>query len=112
MTDGDAKEWVTVKVPREDKAQADEYRPDGSTFGDCLVAGAERLADGLDSDTRRFEPDGATADVDELAEKLADRIDYPESVDTEDIARRLEALESIESRVGSIERTLEDLGSR
>jgi hypothetical protein len=43
MSDGDAKEWVTVKVPREDKAKADDYRPEGSTFGDCLVAGADRL---------------------------------------------------------------------
>ena len=110
MPDDGAKEWVTVKVPKADKQQADEYRPEGSTFGDCLVAGAERLADGLDSDTRRFEPDSATADVDELADALADRIDYPESQDSETIARRLESLATIEERTGRIERTLEDLG--
>jgi hypothetical protein len=87
-----AKQWVTVKVPREDKEQADDYRPDESTFGDCLVAGAERLADGLDSDTRRFEPDDATADVDALADRLVDELAATAGgpqVDDSDIAREV-----------------------
>jgi len=52
----DATKWVTVKVPESDHEQADDYKPDGVTWGDCLVAGAERLNDHRDSDTSRFDP--------------------------------------------------------
>lgn len=38
-------EWVTVKVPEADREMAKETRPDGATYGDCLVAGAQELAD-------------------------------------------------------------------
>lgn len=72
MTEAGPKEWVTVKVPAEDKERADDYRPDGSTFGDCLVAGAERLNDNLDTDTGRFTDDAV--DVDAIAERVVDTI--------------------------------------
>jgi ABC-type phosphate transport system ATPase subunit len=98
MTDDGAKEWVTVKVPREDKEKADEYRPDGSTFGDCLVAGAERLNDHLDSDP----PVGADyPDPEEYAREVVDAVaaeaDGQGRVDSDDladaVARRLDYAE-------------------
>jgi hypothetical protein len=99
MTNDD---WKTLRVPAEawERAKAQKERAD-RTWGEQIV----RPADG-DS------PDDAPApavDTDAVAERLADRLDYPDGQDVETIARRLESLESIESRVGSIERTLEGL---
>lgn len=70
----DATEWVTVKVPREDKEKAKEYRPEGATFGDCLRAGAERLNDHLDSEPSDL-PTGVSMDAEVLAGRLRDEID-------------------------------------
>lgn len=65
--------WVTVKVPEADRERAKEYRPDGATYGDCLVAGAERLNEHLDSDTSLSA--GANMDTDALAASIRDYID-------------------------------------
>ena len=88
MTD-DTTNWVTIKVPEADRAQAREYAPDDATYADCLVAGAERLNDDLDSDTARFADGNAdiTATVrptidedalddltDEVEERMADAV--------------------------------------
>jgi ABC-type phosphate transport system ATPase subunit len=109
MSDDGAKEWVTVKVPREDKVTADEYRPDESTFGDCLVAGAERLNDHLDSDPPvgvdhpdpeeyarevvdavAVEADGhGRVDSDDLADAVARKLDYGQLANA--VADELEA---------------------
>lgn len=114
-------DWVTIKVPESDREQADDYKPDGVTWGDCLVAGAERLADDLESDTRRFEPETATADVEELAAEIRQELGFggdPEKLADVDalaeaVADRIEihegSLSTIEERTGRIERTLEDL---
>jgi len=108
----DATNWVTVKVPEGDREQAAEYKPDGVTWGDCLVAGAERLNDGLDSDTRRFEPDGATAGVDEIVDVLTDELGSRDA----DVADRIDgvemAIQELTDQVQSVKRTLEDLGGR
>lgn len=96
MTDDEPTEWVTVKVPREDKEKAKEYRPEGATFGDCLRAGAERLNDHLDSDPLvgadypdpeeyarevvdavAVEADGqGRVDSDDLSDAVARKLDY------------------------------------
>ena len=44
MTDSGAKEWVTLRVPKADRETCKEYRPDGKTYADCLVAGTQALA--------------------------------------------------------------------
>jgi len=78
----DAKEFVTVKVPRADRKAAKRIRPDGSdiTHGDCLVAGAKALADrldqidgivdGIDSETRALMLE-ILQDVHQVAEERA-----------------------------------------
>jgi hypothetical protein len=90
-------DYTTITVREETKQRLDEHR-DGRPWDQYL----ETL--------RREHADPITInDADELAKTLAAHIDYPEQQDLDTIARRLEALESIESRVGSIERTLEGL---
>lgn len=97
MSDDGAKEWVTVKVPKADKQQADEYRPEGSTFGDCLVAGAERLNDHLDSDTARF---GDGVDAETLAEDIKDELSMANEPGVEvDVDRLINRIEDLESRL-------------
>lgn len=74
MSDG--KEWVTVKTPKEDRDKASDYKPDGATWGDCLVAGAERLNEHLDSDPQRFDSSAEVeltfydGQIDALSERL------------------------------------------
>lgn len=107
MTDT-AKEWVTVKVPREKRERAADYKPEGVTWGECLTAGAERLNDDLDSDTTSHvngdtltatvrpeldddavrdlmeeiavaaEPERGMVDDTELAREVARQVDYAE----------------------------------
>lgn len=110
MTD-EKTEWVTLKVPKADRDKANNYRPDGSTYGDCLVAGAERLNDHLESDP----PAGADADitatvtptlddeaVDELVDELQSRLSEADPA--------ADQLNTIEQRTGRIERIVEELG--
>lgn len=89
MSDG--KDWVTIKVPEEDRDKAKDYRPEGATHGDCLVAGAERLSEHLDSDTARF-ADGVDAGT--LAGEIADAVELEangDGVDPEVLAREVAA---------------------
>lgn len=91
MTDGGPTTWKTVKVPEGDKERADDYRPDGATWGDCLVAGAERLNDSLDSDTRAYLDGTEGVDVDALASALTDEISVEQGVEADALARRVAA---------------------
>lgn len=109
----DAKEWVTVKVPKADKEQADDYRPEDSTFGDCLVAGAERLNEHLDSDPgprAHVEPE-LNIPPDVLAEALEASLEFPEEV-KEQLDRIESAASTAEERTGQIQGTLDELGGR
>lgn len=95
-------DWKTLRVPTDAWERAKEQKESaGRTWGEQIVR-----PDGEYSD----DGDATAVDADELADALADRIDYPESQDSETIARRLESLATIEERTGRIERTLEDLG--
>jgi len=67
--------YESVSVPQDDHDTAQEYKPDGATWGDCLVAGAERLNEHLDSDTGRFGNSG-DIDTDELAREVSRQFDY------------------------------------
>ena len=78
----DAKNWITVKVPEQDKARADEQRPESATYGDCLRAGAEVLAG------ERWPPEQ------DISDSLADL---------------RAAVEAIEGRIGKIEQQLEGI---
>lgn len=82
MTDDDAKEWVTVKVPKADREASKDARPDDASHGDCLVAGAKALAGG---DER--EEDTQEKVVAEIREKLGldGDVDIP-SIVAEDAA--------------------------
>ena len=65
--------YGSVSAPEEKIEQASDYKPDGATWGEVLVAGAERLNDALDSDMgRRMTADGGVDD--DLREQL-DRIE-------------------------------------
>lgn len=84
--------WVTVKVPEPDRNQAATYKPDGVTWGDCLVAGAERLNDTVDSDvsvdatvTPVLDEDAVDEMVDELVERM-DGYDVDVHLDESDFA--------------------------
>lgn len=94
MTD-DAKEWVTVKVP---KQYRDEARAVDATYGEVLQAGVEALT-------------GDTTDLYEVGN--------PEPVDTahgdpelhDDLERLKNAVETVEERTGKIESQLEQMGA-
>jgi hypothetical protein len=70
--------YESVSIPDADYEQAGEYKPPDATWGDCLVAGAERLNDSLESDTQRFGggPDNAVSDeVRETLERLQEQVE-------------------------------------
>ena len=68
----------------EDKIeQAREYKPDRVTWGEVLIAGAERLNDQLESNTRRVADD---VDAETIAENLPDY-----GVDTDALVADLKA---------------------
>jgi len=78
--------YTSVSVPDNDYAQADDYKPDAVTWGDVLVAGAERLNDHLDSDP----PIPHDTSVEALAERIVDQIGADvggPQVDDSEIAR-------------------------
>lgn len=80
-------DWKTIKVPPEDKERADDYRPEDSTWGDVVLAGAERLNDHMDSNP----PPGVDigVDVDALAERIADRVEAEGGAGPDAIAREV-----------------------
>jgi hypothetical protein len=74
--------WKTLRVPPEayDAAKA-QKEAEGRTWGEQIV--------------RQNDPaDNADVDTEALAEDLQERIDYPDSMDTESIMQRLEDLET------------------
>jgi hypothetical protein len=92
--------YESVSVPNDDLEQAAEYKPESATWGDCLVAGAERLNEHLDSDTRRFD------DTDELPPGLLELQEATEE-DLDEIKRTLRELQS-----NIPERTADELQQR
>jgi hypothetical protein len=91
LTD-DTKEWVTVKIP---KAERDAAQDDPRTYGDIMRAGLEQDTTGTqDLDAQEIaatirqelgfdgDPENV-ADVDALAEAVADRIDTHTTVTLE-----------------------------
>jgi len=66
------KGYGSVSAPEEKIEQASDYKPDGATWGEVLVAGAERLNDALDSDMgRRMTADGGVpADLREQLDRI------------------------------------------
>ena len=75
MTDSDAKEWVTVKVPREIR---DDAREDKRTYGDIMQAGLE-----VGKDSNRV--------------PNPDELSIPSSVDSnvsDDVREQLDRIES------------------
>lgn len=96
MTDDDAKDWVSIRVPEADRETCKEYRPDDATYGDCLVAGAERLNEHLDSDTARFGGDvddalrvaGVPPDAETVAEAVVAELDG-DGPDADELAAKI-----------------------
>jgi uncharacterized protein YgfB (UPF0149 family) len=121
--------YGSVSAPEDKIEQATDYKPDGATWGEVLVAGAERLNENLDSDMAAESLTDGLAD-DEVAvagtrealvEDLAARLtevgvagdggsDLPD-----DLREQLDRIESAamtaEARTGRIEGTLEDMGA-
>ena len=66
--------YKSVSIPEEQHATASSYKPQNASWswGDALVAGAERLNDDLNSDAQRF---GEEMDADAVADAVAERID-------------------------------------
>lgn len=102
MSDGTT-EWVTVRVPAEDRERAKAERPDGATHGDCLVAGAEALAD-------RDAPTDADALADAVAERVSMANEPGVEIDTESILSDLARLQELVDQVP--ERTADELQER
>jgi len=95
----DAKEWVTIKVPKDVR---DDARDDPRTYG-------EVMRDGLDVD-------GDAADIPEVGEMLdwegvAEA--YRETEEGKELLEQLDRIESAaataEQRTGTIERKVDDL---
>lgn len=81
--------WVTIRVPEDDRDDAKEIRPDDATHGDCLVAGAKALA-GVD-DSPKVDMDGL---IDELKNELSMAADPTVTPDIEGMYERLDRIES------------------
>lgn len=96
--------YESVSVPLDDYEQAREYKPEGVTWGDVLVAGAERLNEHLDSGTARFGDDVN-------AEEFADAIRAELDTDAPDFNDIQSSVRTIEARTNRIEKTLEDMGA-
>jgi len=111
----DAKEWVTIKVPEEQRDAARE-RPE--TYGEVLAAGVEALANGANG-TPRLDEMGEL-DAEEIATRLKDELSMVNEpgveVDVDGMVEKLERIESAaqtaEERTGRIEQALEDMGAR
>jgi len=115
----DAKEWVTIRVPRADRDTAKDRRPEDATHGDCLVAGAERLNEHLDSEpditaTVRPEVDeDALEDIETRINELKNNLSMADELGVElDTERLFAAIETIEERTGRLEQMLEEMGAQ
>ena len=120
--------YGSVSAPEAKIDQASDYKPDGATWGEVLVAGAERLNENLDSDMAAESLTDGLADdevavvgtrealVDELAARLTELPDYGDNANVgDDLREQLDRIESAattaEARTGRIEGTLEDMGA-
>jgi hypothetical protein len=100
--------YASVSVPTDDYEQAEEYKPNSVTWGEVLVAGAERLNDHIASDPDIGLAHGADLDTDQLAAEIREQLE----TDAPDFDAVQRALKTIEERTGRIERTLDDLEGR
>ena len=120
--------YGSVSAPEDKIEQASDYKPDGATWGEVLVAGAERLNENLDSDMAAESLTDGLADdevavvgtrealVEELAARLAELPDNGDNANVgDDLREQLDRIESAattaEARTGRIEGTLEDMGA-
>lgn len=72
---GDKTNWVTVKVPEEQRDKAKEHQPNGTTYADCLVTGARTLAEEPNAElTATVTPTLDEDRVDELVADLKSRV--------------------------------------
>ena len=100
MTDSEAKEWVTIKIP---EGVRDDARDDPRTYG-------EIMRDGL--------LDGDVSGASEAEKQLAEAWDTAArgGIPDDDLREQLDRIESAaataEERTGSIENTLESMGGR
>lgn len=98
MSENEPTEWVTVKVPKADREQANVYKPDSATWGDCLVAGAKALAKPSADDESIPRSVAQSDDVmvtteptDALIDALRDELDAPTDTLTYDDAKNAAA---------------------
>ena len=131
--------YGSVSAPEDKIEQASDYKPDGATWGEVLVAGAERLNENLDSDRAAVSEDIDAAalvaledrldEVAEMLEKIQNDWEYlngeeihggvhesghqlREALEQLDQLDRIEdAATTAEARTGSIENTLDDMGA-
>ena len=99
--------YGSVSAPEDQIDQATDYKPDDATWGEVLVAGAERLNDGMDSDMGdRGAPD-PVMNVEDPIDSRA--VTLPAEV-REQLDRIESAATTAEARTGRIEGTLDDMG--
>jgi hypothetical protein len=120
--------YGSVSAPEAKIDQASDYKPDGATWGEVLVEGAERLNENLDSDMAAESLTDGLADdevavvgtrealVEELAARLSDAgVNADGDGFPDDLRDQLDRIESAattaEARTGRIEGTLEDMGA-
>lgn len=79
--------YESVTVPTDDYDKASNYKPDGATWGEVLVAGAERLNEKLDSDGFYINSSTTTESIDYsvLAQGLAAELEQPDEPDPADM---------------------------
>ena len=120
--------YGSVSAPEDKIEQASDYKPDGATWGEVLVAGADRLNETQGTDMAAESLTDGLADdevavvgtrealVDELAARLTELPDYGDNANVgDDLREQLDRIESAattaEARTGRIEGTLEDMGA-
>ena len=120
--------YGSVSAPEAKIDQASNYKPDGATWGEVLVAGADRLNETQGTDIAAESLTDGLADdevavvgtrealVEELAARLTELPDYGDNANVgDDLREQLDRIESAattaEARPGRIEGTLEDMGA-
>jgi len=106
MADDDAKEWVTIKVP---KRVRDAAREDPRTYGEILRAGMDGDAD-ITATVRPEIDEDALAEIEAKLDDVADDAGEALTDGLKDQLDRIEAgVGAIEDRTGTIE---DHLGAR
>lgn len=91
MSDDDAKEWVTIKIPA---TVRDKARDDPRTYGEVMQAGLKNEA------TLRFESDNHPKNViEELKNELSMLNDPAVGLDDEGVERVLGRLDDLEAQL-------------